>query len=57
MAITEGVVYCDGCGAEVKGAPIVRQDSVYCCTTCADGAECDCGEADDERRSLAGLEA
>ena len=53
MPITEGVVYCDGCGAEVKGAPVVRQDLTYCCETCAEGGECDCGEEDDDRRAPA----
>ncbi len=49
MSITEGVVYCDGCGTEVKGTPVVKKGSDYCCTTCADGGECDCGDEEDDR--------
>jgi hypothetical protein len=53
MSITEGVVYCDGCGVEVKGAPVVREGRVYCCAICAEGGECDCGEEEDDRRAPA----
>jgi len=51
MPITEGVVYCDGCGVEVDGAPVVKQGLNYCCTVCAEGGECDCGADDEDRRS------
>ena len=53
MSITEGVVYCDGCGVEVKGTPVVRQGSSYCCAVCADGGECDCGQDEEDRRTPA----
>jgi hypothetical protein len=51
MPITEGVVYCDGCGVEVEGAPVVKQDLNYCCSTCAEGGECACGAEDEDQRS------
>jgi hypothetical protein len=53
MPITEGVVYCDGCGAEITGPPVVQQGMDYCCDLCAKGDECDCGADDDERRAPA----
>jgi len=53
MPITEGVVYCDGCGAEITGPPVVQQGMDYCCDLCAKGVECDCGADDDERRAPA----
>jgi len=49
MPIVEGVVYCAGCGAEVVGPPVGKQGASYCCAICADGGECDCGEAEDDR--------
>jgi hypothetical protein len=49
MPIVEGVVYCAGCGVEVVGPPVVKQGTSYCCAMCADGAECDCGEVEDDR--------
>ena len=57
MPITEGVVYCDGCGVEVEGSPVVKQGSMYCCTTCAEGGECDCGALDEDQRSAGPPEA
>ncbi len=53
MSITEGVVYCDGCGAEVEGAPAVREGRAYCCAVCAEGGECHCGEEEDDPRAPA----
>jgi hypothetical protein len=49
MPITEGVIYCEGCGVEVEGSPVVKQGSMYCCTTCAEGGECDCGAVDEDQ--------
>lgn len=49
MAITEGVVYCDGCGTEIVGVPVVREGLTYCCSLCSEGKECDCGVEEDER--------
>jgi len=53
MPITEGVVFCDGCGAEVTAPPVVRQGQTFCCAVCAEGGECDCGEEDDDRQAPA----
>jgi hypothetical protein len=53
MSITEGVVYCDGCGAEVVGVPVVQEGSTFCCLLCAEGGECRCGEEEDDRRAPA----
>ena len=51
MAEIDGVLFCDGCGVEIIGAPIVRDNQIYCCETCAEGLPCDCGLIfDDERR-------
>jgi hypothetical protein len=57
MPITEGVVYCDGCGVEVEGAPVVKQGLRYCCITCAEGGECDCGAEEEDQRSAGTPEA
>jgi len=62
MAKIEGVVFCDGCGTEITWSPIVLRAatsslhpraSQYCCTDCAEGRPCQCGERmefDDEFR-------
>ncbi len=42
MPVIEGVLFCDGCGAEIPGAPVVRGELLYCCEDCADGMECNC---------------
>lgn len=55
MAWQEGVLFCDGCGAEIQGAPILRGDKQHCCELCAEGGECDCGLTfEDDRRAAAG---
>jgi hypothetical protein len=44
MGWIEGVLYCDGCGAEISMASLViRDEAYYCCARCADGERCDCG--------------
>jgi hypothetical protein len=51
MPEVEGVLFCDRCGAEIVGAPVVRGTMKYCCEDCAEGRGCDCGLIlDDERR-------
>lgn len=62
MTKIEGVVFCDGCGAEITWSPVVvraanrampTRPSLYCCMDCADGRPCRCGERmefDDELR-------
>jgi hypothetical protein len=56
MPEIEGVLYCDGCGAEIVGAPVVRDDRRYCCLDCAEGRVCDCGLIlEDDRRDESSL--
>jgi hypothetical protein len=59
MAQTEGVLYCDGCGAEIVGSPVMRGNRRHCCQDCAEGRPCDCALIlEDDRREGrdAGLE-
>ncbi len=53
MPVIEGVLFCDRCGAEIVGAPVVRGRLRYCCEDCANGLACDCGLLleDDRHRS------
>jgi hypothetical protein len=48
MAHIEGVIFCDGCGAEINWAPVIirtRQRTLkYCCEDCAHEIPCECGE-------------
>jgi hypothetical protein len=56
MPRQDEVVYCDGCGAEIVGAPVVRGGRRYCCQDCAEGLACDCALIlDDERSEEPGL--
>ncbi len=44
MGWIEGVLFCDGCGAEITMASLVaRGAAFYCCARCSDGELCDCG--------------
>lgn len=55
MPMIEGVRFCDGCGAEIVGAPIVRGQLEYCCQECSEGRDCDCALVfEDERREAGG---
>ncbi len=55
MPEIEGVLFCDGCGAEIVGAPAVRGNLRHCCEDCAEGLECECGLVlEDERREGGG---
>ena len=56
MAWVEGVLYCDGCGAEVNGAPVLRGQKSHCCEACAEGLECECALIFEEERRAAGEE-
>jgi hypothetical protein len=50
-------VWCDGCGAEITWAPVLRDERDYCCEDCAEGRPCRCGERmelPDERRARSG---
>jgi hypothetical protein len=52
----ESVVHCEVCGAEIVGAPVLRDGVQHCCEACARGEECDCGllPEDDRRGGLVG---
>ena len=50
MPSIEGVLFCDGCGAEVLGAPVGKDDRVHCCTRCAQGQDCQCALVLDDGR-------
>jgi hypothetical protein len=52
MPEIDGVLFCDGCGAEIVGAPVVGGRMRYCCERCARGESCDCALIldDDEPR-------
>ena len=58
------ILRCDGCGAEITWAPVIRRRSEstrlfhYCCRDCLDGRLCECGERmvfDEEPRSASGI--
>lgn len=42
MPNIDGVLFCDGCGAEIHGAPIVKGSQIHCCSQCAQGQPCQC---------------
>ena len=42
MPSIDGVLFCDGCGAEIHGAPIFKADQIHCCQDCAEGRDCQC---------------
>jgi hypothetical protein len=55
MAWEAEVRYCEGCGAEISGAPVLQDGRQYCCQDCAEGRECECGLVfEDDRREGAG---
>jgi hypothetical protein len=57
MPEMDGVLFCDRCGAEVAGAPVMRGKLGYCCEDCANGLECDCGVIlEDDRQERGGEE-
>ncbi len=56
MPMIEGVRFCDGCGAEIIGAPVVRGQTQYCCVPCSEGRECDCALVFEDERREAGVE-
>ncbi len=55
MARVDFTIWCDGCGTEILGLPIVRGKHDFCCQDCLQGFRCDCCSwyslDDDERRS------
>lgn len=50
MPVLEDVLFCDGCGAEINGAPTLRGRMMYCCEDCAAGLVCDCALVLDDGR-------
>jgi hypothetical protein len=44
MPRIEDTLWCDGCGVEIFGAPVILKKKYYCCKDCANGLECNCGE-------------
>ena len=44
MTNINNTVWCDGCGVEIVGAPIIRTKQYYCCEDCFQGIKCSCGE-------------
>ena len=41
-------LWCDGCGVEIRWAPLEKSQHTYCCQKCLKGEECDCEEYLDE---------
>lgn len=62
MPNIDGVLFCDGCGAEIPGAPLISSNQIHCCQDCAEGRACHCplvlddGRGDDFNLSLPPLE-
>ncbi|MEW6569038.1 MAG: hypothetical protein AB1449_12905 [Chloroflexota bacterium] len=51
MPLIDGVLFCDRCGAEIVGAPVMRGKLRYCCEDCANGLGCECALIlEDDRR-------
>ena len=56
MSHSSDIVRCDGCGAEIFLAPVMRGERIYCCEDCADDRPCHCAdqqEYGEERRTSA----
>ena len=54
MAHNQETIWCVNCGAEILGAPLIREGRDYCCQDCYEGRACLCGERmepNEERRS------
>lgn len=50
MPAIDGVLFCDGCGAEIQGPPVLRESRYHCCQDCAEGIPCDCALVLDDGR-------
>lgn len=51
MPLIDGVYFCDRCGAEIVGSPVIRENRRHCCQDCANGLPCDCALIlEDDRR-------
>ncbi len=52
MPEIDGVPFCDGCGAEIVVAPVVKGNMMHCCEDCAEGLPCECALIlEDDRQS------
>lgn len=52
MSRVDFTIWCDGCGAEILGVPIVRAKHDFCCQACLRGFRCECctwDSLDDDR--------
>lgn len=50
MPDLEGVLFCDGCGVEIVGAPVFVEGQMHCCLDCAQLGDCDCALVLDDGR-------
>ena len=52
MVWIEGTLWCDGCGVEITWVPVEFANEQYCCQSCMEGEECNCGAKleDSDRR-------
>jgi len=53
MSRVDLTIWCDGCGAEIFGVPIVRAKHDFCCQACLRGFRCECctwDSLEDDRR-------
>lgn len=49
----QDTIWCDGCGVEILGSPVIRNQQSFCCQDCALGYECACKpETEKETREL-----
>ena len=40
-------IWCDGCGAEIRWSPVIKDRREYCCDDCSNGLPCECGARQD----------
>jgi hypothetical protein len=54
MPRIEDTIWCDNCGVEIHGVPVIKDGRYYCCEDCRDGLPCECMgcfEIEDDRRA------
>lgn len=42
MARVDFTIWCDGCGIEILGVPVLRGKHDFCCQSCLHGFLCEC---------------
>ena len=42
MTHLDETIWCDGCGVEIDGPPVVVGKNHYCCKDCSQGLKCSC---------------